>query len=134
MADFEFGELDRLAADLGEVPKHVGPRINSAIQRTSMLVKKDAAKGLTGQWSGARSAIDYEIKTFQGFGASVIQAEIGYNKSLRGGPLGNLREFGAPKNSLAPHNDLKNALEANRDDFEKGLTIALDQAQKKAGL
>jgi len=134
MADFNYSELDRLAADLGTVGDNAGPFINSAIQRTSMLIKKDAAKGLTGQWSGARSAIDYEIKTFQGFGASVIQAEIGYNKSLRGGPLGNLREFGAPKNNLAPHNDLKKALEANRDDFENGLTIALDQAHKKAGL
>jgi hypothetical protein len=40
----------------------------------------------------------------------------------------------APAQPLAPHNDLANALEKNQGDFEKGLGVAVDQAQKAVGL
>ena len=135
MAGMDFSELDRLAADLGEVPKRAAPLIRKAIEVTSFKVKTAAGKTAgTGdpRWRPLPSAIDYEIKTFQGFGASVIQSEIGYDKDSDVGKLGNIREFGTPR--VAPHNDLKIALEANQDDFEKGLMIALEQAEKAAGL
>jgi hypothetical protein len=132
---FDFTELNQLAADLGEVKETIGPFINSAVQFTSKNVKKQAAKSVgRKRWSAAAAAIDYEVSTFQGFGASVIKSEIGYNKSKGGGDLGNLREFGAPGQNTPPSNDLLNALEANQADFQKGLEKAEKDAARKVRL
>jgi hypothetical protein len=139
MADemsFDFSELDQLAADLGQVADNAGPLINSAVQVTSVKVKKAAAKTVRGgskRWKALPSTIDYDVTVFQGFGVSVIKSEIGYNKG-KGGSLGNVREFGAPQQSTPPSNDLLNALEANQGDFQKGLEIALRDAERRAGL
>jgi len=152
-ADFNFDELSQLAADLGEVPKKTGPKIRAALNVTSIKVKlatRDSLKGASSQWQRLAGAVDYEVTTFQGFGASVFKSEIGYNdekvlptKKPRpgskkkigpgtAGNLGNLREYGKP--GLAPHNDLLKALEKNQDDFKAGLDIAIAQALKESGL
>src|SRR5690554_1894259 len=108
--NFDFSALDRLAADLGKVADASGPFINSAVQFTSKEVTKAAQKRVSGRrhFKQAAQAIDYEIKTFQGFGASVIEAEIGYSKDRPAGALGNLVEYGAPgsPNALTPGNEL----------------------------
>lgn len=129
-------ELDQLAADLGQVPENIGPFINSAVQFTSVRVKKAAAKSVSHspRWKSIAASIDYEVSTFQGFGASVIKSEIGYNKGKGSGARGNIREFGAPGQNTPPSNDLLNALEANQADFEKGLNKAAADAERKAGL
>lgn len=141
MADsinFDFSEISKLAADLGEVPGNAGPFIRSAVQFTATNVKKQAAKTVgesaTG-WKPAAGAIDYDIKAEAGEKSS-LTAEVGYNKSKGAGPLGNLREYGGPSagNHLAPHNDLANALHDNEADFQKGLEIALRDAEAKSGL
>jgi len=134
-ADFNFDELTTLSADLGTVADNTGSHINSAVQRTSVLVK-DAARSSVQSggkgWRHIARAIDYEVTTFQGFGASVIKSEIGYNRDKPAGHVGNLREYGTPK--LAPHSDLRTALEANQADFEKGIEKAIGDALKEAGL
>ena len=133
--DFDFSELRSLSADLGKVAGNTGPFINSAIQFTSNLVKEAAQKSVSGgdvRWKALPSAIDYEVTTFQGFGASVIKSEIGYNRDKPAGHLGNVREFGKPK--IPPHLDLQTALTANEADFEKGITRAIDDALKAGGL
>lgn len=135
--DFDFSELNSLAADLGKVADNAGPFIRSAVQFTATNVKKDAAKAVGASakgWKPAAAAIDYDIKAEAGEGGSNLTAEVGYEKSKGAGPLGSLREFGAPGKQLAPHNDLANALEANQGDFQKGLETALKDAEKKAGL
>ncbi len=138
-AGFDFSEVDRLAADLGDVRDKIGPLINSAVQFTSVRIKKAAAKRVGGSktWGAAAQAIDYEIKTFQGFGASVLQSDIGYDKDKPAGELGNLREYGAPDSTggpLTPHNDLAAALHENELDFGRGLAKAAQDAERKAGL
>ena len=142
--NFDFTELDQLAAALGKLPDTAGPFINTALKVTSGNVKDAALKSIeadnpSGRWDGAQGAVDYDITTFEGFGASVIKSEIGYNPDRYGDKarLGNLREYGAPGADgvpLAPHNDLLNALHANEADFVKGLAIALKDAEKAAGL
>lgn len=132
---FDFAELDKLAADLGEVPLVAAPLIKSAVQFTATLVKKEAKASVGGHyWSAAAASIDYDIHGVTGARLGGISAEIGYNKGKAGGPLGNLREFGAPGRDLGPSNDLVNALHANEADFQKGLEIALRDAERKAGL
>lgn len=129
-------ELDQLAADLGEVKATIGPFINSAVQFTSVKVKKAAAKsvGRAKRWKSMAASIDYDVTTFQGFGASVIKSEIGYNKGKGSGARGNIREFGAPGQNTPPSNDLLTALEANQADFQKGLEKAEQDAAKKVRL
>ncbi|GAB3125922.1 hypothetical protein [Glaciibacter psychrotolerans] len=143
MADFDFSELTKLAADLGKVGDNAGPFIRQAIQVTSLKVKKAAQKsvGDSEMWSGAAAAITYDTEAKAALSGSSITSEIGYDKGRAGGKLGNLREFGAPnatyggkKVPLAPSNDLRNALEANQDDFEHGIEKAIDDALKAVGL
>lgn len=144
--DFDFSEVVKLAADLGEVPKNAGPLLNSAIQFTSRLIKDEAASSVGGssrRWKALPRTIDYDIST--GTGASLggavagvlgladsISSEIGYNKGKGAGPLGTVREFGA--NGSAPGNDLVNALHNNEGDFQKGIEKAAADAERKAGL
>lgn len=131
---FDFSELNKLAADLGHVSGLAGPLINSAVQVTSIRVKKAAAKSVQSsskRWSALPHTIDYDIKVDASIGGSSIESEIGYNKGKKGA-LGTVREFGA--HGSAPGNDLVNALHENEADFVKGLGIALAQAEKKAGL
>ena len=137
MPDFDFSELNSLAADLGEVAANAGPLIRSAVEVTSGRVKKDAREAVksgASQWKALPGAIDYEVTVDAGLGGSSITSEIGYSKERPAGRLGNLREFGSPAKSLAPHNDLANALHANEADFERGLSKAAEDAEKKAGL
>lgn len=134
MPDWDFSELDQLAADLGQVADKAGPKINSAINVTSLKVKRAWQEPLKGSRSlpALPYAITYDITTFQGFGSSVIKSEIGFDKSRNQGALGNVSEFGTP-NTTGRGFGLK-ALESNQGDFLRGLDIALEQAEKEAGL
>lgn len=142
MADsvsFDFHELNVLSADLGEVVQNVGPNLRAALMVTSVNVKKAAQRKVSRRkhFKQAAASIDFEVKTLQAFGVSVIQSEIGYSKE-RGGAsdLGNLIEFGAPgsPNALTPGNELQTALQDNMTDFVRGLAIATAQAEREAGL
>lgn len=135
----DFSEVDRLVADIGEVADTIGPYANSAVNFTSVKIKKAAAKsvGKSPTWGAAAQAIDYDIKVHQAFGVSTIQSEIGFDKEKTAGSLGNLREFGAPDSPngpLAPHNDLAIALHANERDYVYGLQKATEDAERAAGL
>lgn len=141
MADglsFDFSEIDRLAADLESVPKNVGPFLTSAFHFTSVNIKRAASRkvGRRKHFKQAARAIDYDLKRFSGFGARVLESEIGYDKHKPAGELGNLVEFGAPNspNALTPGNELLQALRENEADFQYGIEKAVDDAMKKAGL
>jgi len=134
MADFDFSELDVLAADLGKVAGNAGPLINSAVQVTAGKIKAAArasVKGGAKSWKALPAAIDYDVKGAASVLGSLIQVDIGY-KLGGAGSLGGIREFGSPY--AVPHNDLANALHANEDDFERGLLMAAEQAEREAGL
>jgi hypothetical protein len=141
MADgvsFDFDELNRLAADLGTVPKTIGPFLESAIKFTSVNVKRAASRkvGRRRHFRQAAQAIDFEVKHFSGFGVNIIQSEVGYDKEKRAGELGNLVEFGAPgsPNALTPGNELVLSLRENEADFIRGVERAEEDARRKAGL
>jgi hypothetical protein len=142
-ADFDFSDLTKLAADLGEAPKSLGPFLRGALTKTATDVKKAAAKsvGSSELWKGAAGAIDYDVVANPGDLASTLTVEVGYNKDKPAGALGNLREFGAPNATyggksvpLGPHNDLLTALEASAPDFEVGIAKATEDALRKVGL
>lgn len=136
MADFEidFSELDRLTADLGEVPKKAGPKLRQAAEVSARKLRDEwrtQARGLA-HAPAFPSSITYDIKTRRAFGVSQVDAEIGPDKDRNQGALGNLIEFGSVNNS--PQGLGLGALQATQADFERGLEIALDQAEKEAGL
>lgn len=138
MAEFDFSEIDALAADLGDAPETIGPFVNSALQFTARNIKKSAQRSVAAgdrAWRPAVRSIGYDATTFQGFGKSVLKVEIGYNKDEPAGSLGNLREFGAPDSPagpLGPHNDLAIALEENEIDFIRGVERAGADATQAA--
>lgn len=143
-ANFDFSELEKLASDLGNVAATAGPFLLSALKVTSGNVKDAANDSIQSdnrskRWKGIAKAVDYDITTKAGMGGSSLESEIGYNKTRYGdrARLGNLREFGAPGADgvpLTPHNDLVNALHKNEGDFVRGVTAALNDAEKVAGL
>lgn len=131
-------ELRSLAASLGEVPAVAGRFIRSAVEVSARKVDELWTKTAEGQLGtrGYPFTIGYDISTFQGFGASVIQAEIGPDKERGQGALGNLIEFGGDTNGGldSRRGAGEAALERVEDDFVKGLSIALDDAEHMAGV
>lgn len=154
----DFSELIALQHDLGEVPKTTMRYVRKAVEVSARNVK-DTAKGKVRtrpHFAKAAAAISYDIKGFSGFGASVIDAEIGYEKT-GAGSLGNLIEFGAPRaishflarrggqvipvpvpgkprRPLPPGMELQHALAETEDDFTEGIDQAIDDALTEAGL
>ena len=133
----DFSELMSLAADLEEAPDNLPKYLGKALGVTSKKVKESAAKKVSGRkhFSQAASAIDYELTGYSG-AVSGMSSEIGYNKDKAAGKLGNLVEFGAPNsgNQLSPGGELQAALQENEGDFETGVSAAVDDAMKEAGL
>lgn len=127
--DIDSRELDRLAADLGEVADTAGRYVRAAVEVSARRVKDDwrsRAKGFLFAPAFPRS-ITYDVDTFQGFGASVLQADIGPDKAGPQGALGNLIEYGSVNNP--PMGLGHAALQANEADFEHGLSEALLDAE-----
>lgn len=132
--DFDFSELTKLAADLGRIPDEAIPNVKTALNVTSLRVKRGAqAKvGRRKHFKQAAQAITFDVTARK----SEIESEIGYDKARPAGKLGNLVEYGAPgsPNALTPGNELQTTLHEEEADFVKGLSKALEDAEKKAGL
>lgn len=155
-------DLQALAADLEACAEKIGSYLNSAVQQTAMDVKKSAQEKVRRRrgFSTAAEAIDYDLQGFQGFGASVLKAEIGYNLSAEAngaGPLGVMLEFGAPRgkkfipvkrkgkwvwvpkkgdhpNPVAPGHELSNSLLQHSDEFEQNIAGQIDRMMREHGL
>lgn len=133
-ANFDFSDVLKLAADLGEVPDKAGPNIRKAVEVTARKVKDEWRKDVAGSSlaPGGDRAISYDLKGGNAVRGSEISAEIG--PELRGaGSLVGLLEYGVPDRN-GPRGYGAAALERNQEDFQKGLEIALEQAEKAAGL
>lgn len=132
--NMDFSELDRLVADLGEVPKNIGPFVRGAVVKGAIKLRDDAR----GQSRGMPHAplfpnsITYDVKGRQAFGVSQIEAEVGPDKERPQGALGNLIEYGSKKNP--PMGILHGALQREEEDFASGLAKAEVDARKKSNL
>lgn len=132
---FDFSELDKLAADLGRVADGVEPFVKSALNVSSLKIKRAAQSkvGARRHFKQAARAITFDVESRRGG----FFSDIGYDKS-RGGAalLGNLAEFGAPDspNALTPGNELQTSLHENEADFVYGVERAVDDVMRKAGL
>lgn len=132
--EFDFGEIDQLAASLGEVADDVGPNIRSAVMVTSINIKDGWREKLDGSatlW-GLPIAVGFDITVAHGIEGSSIQSDIGFDIGRGQGPLGGISEFGSP--TVAPRGYGLQTLLENEGDFEKGLQIAVESTERKAGL
>lgn len=132
--EVDFSELDRLAADLGSVPDNAGKNIRKAVEITSLRVKRAWQQPLKGSEQLPRLpyALGYDISLARVFGTTGLHSVIGFDKNQPQGALGNISEFGTPTTTGRGFG-LK-ALADNEDDFAKGLEIAVEQAEREAGL
>lgn len=124
--DLDGSDLERLAADLYEVPANAHRNIRKATQVTAHHIRdgaRQAASGIAHAPYYPR-AITYDTKDLgEGVGVS---AEIGPELERPQGPLGGILEDGTVNNP--PYAHLGPALDRWTPDFERGLQIAAEQA------
>lgn len=148
MADgisLDFSDVVKLAASLGKVADNAGEEIRKAVEVTARRVKDDWRDPLKGSQHlpGGAASVTYSLgssgesflrdvfNSGSGELANAVTAEIG--PELKGqGPLVGMLEYGTPTTGARGFGAA--ALEKNQGDFEKGLTKALEDAEKKAGL
>ncbi|MFI6819723.1 hypothetical protein ACIBJE_02075 [Micromonospora sp. NPDC050187] len=124
--DLTSSELNRLVADLEEVPPNAHRNIRKAVEFTARGIK-DSARDFAGGIAHAPhypAAITYDIDD-QGVGVGV-SAEIGPDKDRKQGALGNILEYGTVKNP--PYAHLGPALDIWTPDLETGLEKAAGDA------
>ena len=108
MAEYTADEFARaLLKSVTETPKATV----RAVRRNATEVKKTAQRNVREtapvQNAHAFRAINFDVEAV---GVEVI-ADIGYDKTINGGPLGNLLEFGGGGDHSPPHRDLGRAVD-----------------------
>lgn len=92
--------LDALVADLGKASTMAPAEVRKVVQKGALNIKTDWRQ----KWSGhphapaLAASVTYDTKE-TGTGAT---AEIGPDKNIGVGPLGNIYEFGTPRNGPRP--------------------------------
>jgi hypothetical protein len=105
-------------------PAKLDRNVQKAVAVTARKIQLDARRTVgRGPYTPAyASSITYDVTP----SAEGAEAEIGPDKGLPQGALGNLIEFGSRNNAPMPH--LAPALERNAADLEEGVTKAVLQA------
>ncbi|MFG2165519.1 hypothetical protein [Micromonospora chersina] len=118
----ESSQLDRLVAELADVPENAHGNIVKAATFTSNGIKKTARQFASGiaHAPDYPNAITYDVDDL-GVGVGV-QTEIGPDKDRRQGPLGNILEYGTVNNP--PYAHLGPALDRWSTDCVEGLEKA----------
>jgi hypothetical protein len=111
---------DQFAADLlaSAVEAAAGTRavMKKAAQNVKTAARRNVAESAPVENAHAQYAITYDTSVDLRNGA--ISAEIGYDKDLPGGRLGNLLEFGGGGDHSPPHRDLGRAMDDEAPKFE----------------
>jgi hypothetical protein len=111
---------DQFAADLlaSAVEAAAGTRkiVQKAAQNVKTSARRNVAKTAPVMNAHAQYAITYDTSVDLRNGA--ISAEIGYDKDLPGGALGNLLEYGGGGDHSPPHRDLGLAADEEAPRFE----------------
>lgn len=128
MAD-DFSELASLAADLTTVPAEANKRVKKAIEVTSRGIKDDWKQGAEVSGSYAKSypaSISYDLH----YPGGAIESEIGpVLGKTPGAGAGFLDDPLSSAGVDGPvHHAGRDALEANEEDFYRGLEIAITDA------
>lgn len=129
---FDFSEIDQLAADLGDAPRDAGKRIHQAVEVSARNVKDAWAKKLEGTEGvpHASRSITYDLDAQPGDNRTILTAEIGSEKGRLQAPIVTVLEFGAPGQNLSPRGYGAGALQETQADFIKGLELAIGEPLK----
>lgn len=119
-----FAETEALAADLAAAPARVAADIVPVVSKGALNVKNDWRTNASGNPHAPHypASITYDLDV-QPDG---VEAEIGPDKNLPQGPLGNILEFGTSKNP--PHLDGQRALAAEEPRFIEACATVAEQA------
>jgi hypothetical protein len=116
--------INAVVADLDAFPTRLAVNVRKAVKVTSQKVRDDARNRIKGH--KYLPAYPYSITYDTKVTAEGVEGEIGPDKGLAQGPLGNIVEYGTSKNAPIPHLGL--ALDANAEDLVAGVEIAISQA------
>lgn len=116
-------ELRRFSQDLGKIPPDAQIQVRAVIQKGSLNIKNDLIAGIPSgsSWRGLKGSISYDTK----FGNGTVEAEIGPDKSRRGGALGNLYYFGGSRGG--GYGDLEGPLAREAPNLERELGKLADE-------
>jgi hypothetical protein len=116
--------LAELEAYLTQAPAVLADTSAKAAEVTARKIKDSARRRISGRKYLPQypASITYDLHATAGG----VRAEIGPDKALPQGALGNIIEYGTSKNAPIPH--LGQALEENADDLVRGLEIAVAHA------
>ncbi|WNI16617.1 hypothetical protein [Actinacidiphila sp. ITFR-21] len=116
--------LEGLVADLASSTPRLAGNAATAVAVTSRKVQQSARARVRGHRHIPQypASITYDVTA----GPAGAEGEIGPDKNRAQGPLGNIIEYGTPKNPPIEH--LGPALEENAEDLVHGIEVALHQA------
>jgi hypothetical protein len=143
--EFDFSEIQTLAADLGKVPANAGRHIVAAVEETAGDIKTDWRGKLDGArfLPGAAKSISYDLGSSgqslirealnSGAGelANAVTAEIGAKLGGQGSLVG-IVEYGSP--TLAPRGYGAAALKENEQKFAERLAKATLEAERELSI
>ncbi len=119
---------DEFAAHLVAAAPKAAREAAKVVKRGSLNVKNEAQRNVQAtapvHHAHAHKAIGYDVDAAD----LTITGVIGYDKDKRGGPLGNLLEFGGGGDHSPPHRDLARALEVEEPRFAEALADVGEQA------
>lgn len=114
---------ETLAADMLKAVVTVVAGARTVVAVGAGNVKRDARanveKSAPVQNAHAQYAITYDAPHLVGMS---IESEIGYDKDLPGGAIGNLLEFGGGGDKSPPHRDIGRAADAEEPRFEAAMS------------
>ena len=118
---------DALAADLLKAAAGAAGVARAVVKKGAQNIKtegrRNVAQSAPVHNAHAQYAITYE--TSADLRGGKIAAEIGYDKEIRGGSLGNLLEYGGGGDRSPAHRDLGRALDSETPRFEEALAQAV---------
>lgn len=114
---FDTSELRALSVDLTQAALKANVAVRPVLQKGALNIKTD----WRARWSGFAHAprLDESVTYDTTITATGIEAEIGPDKGLTQGALGNLLEFGSINNAPIPGG--QPALDAEAPKFEKAI-------------
>lgn len=120
MMEFDASEVEQLAADLGHIPGRLVAPMTAAVNKSANSVRDQMRADARGHahFPHFPNSITAEVRTKVG----QIEAEVGPDKGLTQGALGNILYFGTSKNG--PVLDINAPLDAESPKFQKAIEDA----------
>jgi hypothetical protein len=113
---------EQFAADLLGAATQSTVRAKAVVKKAANNVKTDARKNVAASApvhnAHAQYAITYDEPTVVGYR---VETEVGYDKDITGGSLGNLLEYGGAGDRSPAHRDLGRAADAEEARFGDAL-------------